>query len=77
MAPTTITESAFVRVVIVDGARGWLKALLQVDAPYAEVVGEAGAEFFLDKSFGFERLADILRELARKSGLNCDERKIL
>ena len=44
MEPTTITESAFVRVVIVDDAprvRDRLKALLHVDAPYAEVVGEA------------------------------------
>ena len=134
MEPTTITESAFVRVVIVDDTplvRERLKALLHADAPYAEVVGEAaeaqaairlirdtrpdvvildlqlvgvsgievlraiklaphapvvimltnltaleyqitcleaGAEFFLDKSFGFEQLPDILRHLARKSG---------
>jgi DNA-binding NarL/FixJ family response regulator len=45
MEPTTIIESAFVRVVIVDDAprvRVRLKALLYADAPYAEVVGEAG-----------------------------------
>lgn len=143
MEPTTITESAFVRVVIVDDTplvRERLKALLRADAPYAEVVGEAGevqaairlirdtrpdvvildlqlagasgcevlravklaphapvvivltnlasleyqitcleavAEFFLDKSFGFERLADILRDLARKSGSDSEERNIL
>ena len=143
MEPTTITESAFVRVVIVDDAprvRDRLKALLLADAPYAEVVGEAGeaqaairlildtrpdvvildlqlvgasgievlraiklaphapvvimltnltaleyqntclkagAEFFLDKSFGFERLADILRDLARKSGPDFEERNVL
>lgn len=143
MEPTTITESAFVRVVIVDDAprvRDRLKALLDADAPCAEVVGEAGearaairlirdmrpdvvildlqlagasglevlraiklaphapvvimltnltareyqitcleagAEFFLDKSFGFERLADILRDLARKSGPDFEERNVL
>ena len=142
MEPTTITESAFVRVVIVDDTprvRERLKALLHADAPYAEVVGEAGeaqaairlirdrrpdvvildlqlagasgyevlravklaphapvvivltnlasleyqstcleagAEFFLDKSFGFERLADILRELARKSGPDSEDREV-
>ena len=38
---------------------------------------KAGAEFFLDKSFGFERLADILRDLARKSGSNFEERNVL
>ena len=38
---------------------------------------EAGAEFFLDKSFGFERLADILRDLARKSGPDSEERNVL
>jgi DNA-binding NarL/FixJ family response regulator len=38
---------------------------------------EAGAEFFLDKSFGFERLADILRDLARKSGSDSEERNVL
>jgi len=37
---------------------------------------EAGAEFFLDKSFGFERLADILRDLARKSGPDSEERDV-
>jgi DNA-binding NarL/FixJ family response regulator len=143
MEPTTITESAFVRVVIVDDAprvRDRLKALLYADAPYAEVVGEAGeaqaairlildkrpdvvildlqlvgasgievlraiklaphapvvimltnltaleyqitclkagAEFFLDKSFGFERLAGILRDLARKSEPDFEERNFL
>ena len=143
MEPTTITESAFVRVVIVDDAllvRERLKALLQSDAPYAEVVGEAGeaqaairlirdtcpdvvildlqlagpsglevlravklaphapvvimltnlalleyqitcleagAEFFLDKSFGFKRLTDILRDLARKLGPDSEERGVL
>jgi DNA-binding NarL/FixJ family response regulator len=143
MEPTTITESAFVRVVIVDDTpvvRERLKALLHADAPYAEVVGEAaeaqaairlirdrrpdvvildlqlagasglevlravklaphapvvivltnlasleyritcleaGAEFFLDKSFGFERLADILRDPARKSGPDSEERDVL
>lgn len=44
---------------------------------YQIICLEAGAEFFLDKSFDFERLAHILRELARKSDLNFDERKIL
>lgn len=34
----------------------------------------AGAAFSLDKSFGVERLADILRELARQSGPDPDER---
>jgi DNA-binding NarL/FixJ family response regulator len=143
MEPTTITESAIMRVVIVDDTslvRERLKALLHADAPYAEVVGEAGeaqaairlildtrpdvvildlqlsgasglevlravklaphapvvimltnlalleyqitclkagAEFFLDKSFGFKRLADILRDLARKSGPNSEERNVL
>lgn len=38
---------------------------------------KAGAEFFLDKSFDFERLADILRDLARKSGSNFEERNVL
>ena len=144
MEPITITESAFVRVVIVDDTplvRERLKALLHADAPYAEVVGEAseaqaairlirdtrpdvvildlqlagasangcevlravklaphapvvivltnlasleyqitcleaGAKFFLDKSFGFERLADILRDLARKSGPDSEERDV-
>lgn len=143
MEPTTITESAFVRVMIVDNTprvRERLKALLHADAPFAEVVGEAaeaqaairlirdtrpdvvildlqlaglsgievlravklaphapvvimltnlasleyqitcleaGAEFFLDKSFGFKRLADILRDLARKSGPGSEERNVL
>ena len=143
MEPTTIIESAFMRVVIVDDAprvRDRVKALLHADAPYAEVVGEAGeaqaairlirdmrpdvvildlqlvgasgikvlravklaphaprvimltnltdleyqitcleagAEFFLDKSFGFERLVDILRDLARKSGPDSEERAVL
>lgn len=143
MEPNTITESAFVRVMIVDNTprvRERLKALLHADAPFAEVVGEAadaqaairlirdrrpdvvildlqlsgasglevlravkhaphasvvivltnltsleyqitcleaGAEFFLDKSFGFERLADILRDLARKSGPDSEERNVL
>jgi DNA-binding NarL/FixJ family response regulator len=143
MEPTTITESAFVRVVIVDDAprvRDRLKALLHADAPCAEVVGEAGearaairlirdmrpdvvildlqlvgasgievlraikhapyapvvimltnltaleyqitclkagAEFFLDKSFGFEQLAHILCDLARKSGSDSEERNVL
>jgi len=143
MEPTTIIESAFMRVVIVDDAprvRERLKALLHADAPYAEVVGEAGeaqaairlirdmrpdvvildlqlvgasgievlraikpaphalcvimltnltdleyqitcleagAEYFLDKSFGFERLADILRDLAQKSGPDSEERAVL
>lgn len=44
---------------------------------YQLICLEAGADFFLDKSFDFERLAYILRELARKSGFNFDERKIL
>jgi DNA-binding NarL/FixJ family response regulator len=143
METTTITESALLRVVIVDDAprvRERLKALLRADAPFAEVVGEAaeaqaaiqlirdrrpdvvildlqlsgasglevlravklaphaavvivltnlisleyqiiclktGAEFFLDKSFGFERLTDILRDLARKSGSDSEESKVL
>ena len=143
MEPTTITESAVVRVVIVDDARlvrERLKALLHSDAPYAEVVGEAceaqaairlirdtrpdvvildlqlsgasglevlravklvphaptviiltnlalleyqitcleaGAEFFLDKSFGFKQLAEILRNLPRKSGPDSKERDVL
>ena len=38
---------------------------------------EAGAEFFIDKSFGFERLADILRDLAWKSGPDSEERNVL
>ncbi len=45
MEPIAIIESAFMRVVIVDdapGVRDRLKALLHADAPYAEVVGEAG-----------------------------------
>ena len=45
MEPITIIESAFMRVVIVDdapGVRDRVKALLHADAPYAEVVGEAG-----------------------------------
>jgi DNA-binding NarL/FixJ family response regulator len=37
---------------------------------------EAGAEFSLDKSLGFERLADILRHLARRSGPNSEERDV-
>jgi DNA-binding NarL/FixJ family response regulator len=143
MEPTTLTESAFVRVMIVDNTprvRERLKALLHTDAPFAEVVGEAaeaqaairlirdtrpdvvildlqlaglsgievlravklaphapvvimltnlasreyqitcleaGAEFFLDKSFGFKQLADILRDLARKSGPDSEERNVL
>lgn len=45
MEPATLTRSVFVRVVIVDDTplvRERLKALLHADAPYAEVVGEAG-----------------------------------
>lgn len=38
---------------------------------------EAGAEFFLDKSFGFERLADILRDLARKPAPHSEEKEVL
>lgn len=142
MEPTTLTGSAFVRVVIVDDAllvRERLKVLLHSDAPYAEVVGEAGeaqtaiqlirdtcpdvvildlqlagssglevlravkcsrhapvvimltnlasleyqitcleagAEFFLDKSFGFIRLADILRNLTGKSEPESEERDV-
>lgn len=49
----------------------------QSSLEYQRVCLEAGAAFFLDKSFGLERLADILRELARKSGPDSDERKIL
>jgi len=132
MEPTTITESAFVRVVIVDNTprvRERLKALLHTAAPYAEVVGEtaeaqaairlirdrrpdvlildlqlaggsgfevlravklaphapvvivltnltafeyqttcleAGAEFFLDKSFGFDQLAKTIQTLSHR-----------
>ena len=45
MEPVTIAQRALVRVVIVDDApfvRERVKALLHVDAPYAEVVGETG-----------------------------------
>ena len=44
MEPTTITESAFVRVVIVDGAprARLVESVAAGRAPYAEVVGEAG-----------------------------------
>jgi len=38
---------------------------------------QAGAEFFLDKSFGFERLADILRDLAQRSGTESEESEVL
>ena len=38
---------------------------------------EAGAEFFLDKSFGFERLADILRDLAQRSRTESEAREVL
>jgi hypothetical protein len=38
---------------------------------------EAGAEFFLDKSFGLERLAVIFRDMARKSGSDFEEGTVL
>ena len=48
-----------------------------ISLEYQITLLKAGAEFFLDKSFGFERVADILRHLARRSGPNSEERKIL
>lgn len=48
-----------------------------VSLEYQIICREAGAGFFLDKSFDFERLPYIFRVLARKSGLNFDERTIL
>lgn len=143
MKPATLTESAFVRVVIVDNTplvRERLKALLRAVAPYAEVVGEAdeaqaairlirdtcpdvvildfqlagpsgvevlravklaphtpvvimltnlssleyqitclaaGAEYFLDKSFAFERLGDILHDLVRQPSPDSTGREVL
>ncbi|MEO6197838.1 MAG: response regulator [Dehalococcoidia bacterium] len=44
---------------------------------YQTICLEAGAEYFLDKSFGFERLLDILHDLARKSGPDSEERNDL
>lgn len=44
------------------------------DLEYQISCMEAGAEYFLDKSFGFERLADIFRNLTRKSGPDSEER---
>jgi DNA-binding NarL/FixJ family response regulator len=40
---------------------------------YQSTCLEAGAEFFFDKSFGFERLAEILQHLARKRGPASEE----
>ena len=48
-----------------------------ISLEYQTICLETGAEFFLDKSFGFERLTDILRKLARKSGSDSEESKVL
>lgn len=80
MESATITESAFVRenrVDVTPHAPVVIVLTNLTSLEYQSTCLEAGAEFFLDKSFGFERLADILRDLARQSGPDSNERNIL